>query len=667
VLSDPDIPDVNVDFGFPVCAKKSPTELFLLEKAGRYEILWEVIMGAVVMAGTHSGCGKTTITLGILAALAKKGFKVQSFKAGPDFIDAGLHARVTGVGARNLDLWMCGGDFTRRTFAAHSAWADISVVEGVMGLFDGDNSTSALAAALGLPVVLVVDAFGMAESAGAVVSGFHARRQADSRAERRAEVRAAGQAEGRADSRAEDRADSRADSRINDGSHGFSGISGVIFNRAASDNHFKRLKSSVREIPVLGYLPGEQAWQIAHRHLGLTTNEEDPISDEALEKLSDAVLRHIDLDLLIKIAGGAAAQSGQNGGPDGAAASAPANADVSVRSDRPDPAVRSDQPGPAVRSDRPAPAVRSDRPDPAVRFDRPAPATRFDRPDVFDGSGRPNWPNQAARPAEFTVAVASDKAFCFYYEDNLDMLADQGARIVRFSPLDDTEIPDAHAMYFGGGYPELHAEKLSKNASFLESLLRAARAGMPMYAECGGLMYLSRGIRDFQGRVFPMAGILPFGTVMRNKRSRLGYREVTLKRDCIIGPRGAVLRGHEFHYSDIEDDIRGDIRDDFEVFPGGAGGISGISNPADPADPASPGADTASHTIAPASPAIAPAPSAVEPVWQAAYCVADARGAPLGDEGFVSKNVLASYVHLHFGSYPAAASHIAARAKGVYR
>ncbi len=129
-------------------------------------------MQGVVIAGTHSGCGKTTITLGILAALKKKNIDVRPFKAGPDFIDTGLHSLITGRKSRNLDLWMCGGDYVKECFDKHSADADISVIEGVMGMYDGNLSTADLAAALGLPVILVVDAYGMAESAGAVVKGF---------------------------------------------------------------------------------------------------------------------------------------------------------------------------------------------------------------------------------------------------------------------------------------------------------------------------------------------------------------------------------------------------------------------------------------------------------------------------------------------------------------
>ncbi len=184
-------------------------------------------MQRIVLAGTHSGCGKTTVTLGILAAFKKKGLEVQPFKAGPDFIDTGLHRLITGRPSRNLDIWMCGKQATIECFKRHAESADIAVIEGVMGMYDGEFSTAMLASTLGAPTILVVDAYGMAESAGAVVKGFASEL-----------------------------------------------IAGVIFNRVASDSHFKRLKDSVQNVPVLGYLPRDLDFEIPHRHLGLVVAEE---------------------------------------------------------------------------------------------------------------------------------------------------------------------------------------------------------------------------------------------------------------------------------------------------------------------------------------------------------------------------------------------------------
>src|SRR5512143_538731 len=443
----------------------------------------------IIIAGTHSGCGKTTVTLGVLAALRKKGFVVQPFKAGPDFIDSGLHRLVSDRPSRNLDQWMCGPDFVTDCFARHTAGADIAVVEGVMGMYDGDCSTAGLAALLRIPVILVVDASGMAESAGAVVRGF-------------------------------------AEFGLRTSEFGGEGkdlkFAGVIFNRVASEYHYKRLKDSVRDVPVLGYLPWELDFEIPHRHLGLSIAEENPLAPDALERLADTVIRHVDIDEVIRKAEPSGARNYRG--------------EIGLRND-----------------------------------------TR-----------------------RFRLAVAYDKAFSFYYEDNLDMLRDAGGEIIRFSPLADPALPSGvDAVYIGGGYPELHAEELSRNVSLLESIRAWVDAGKPLYAECGGLMYLSKGIRDFDNRFFAMAGVFPFETRM-TKKPRLGYREILLNEACVIGDKGETCRGHEFHYSEIEAGTMSQY----------AGGRKEI------------------------------------------YRISDKSGEHVRDEGFRLMNTLASYVHVHFGSNP---------------
>ncbi|MEW5745559.1 MAG: cobyrinate a,c-diamide synthase [Nitrospirota bacterium] len=447
-------------------------------------------MQGFVIAGTHSGCGKTTVTLGILAALRRRGCSVQSFKAGPDFIDAGLHRLITGRASRNLDLWMCGEESVIDCFDRHTGDADIAVVEGVMGLYDGEQSTAALARVLRLPVVLVVDAYGMAESAGAIVQGF-ARYGADA-------------------------------------SSGL--IAGVLFNRVASESHYARLKESVRDVPVLGCLPRSLDFEIPHRHLGLATAEEHPIARENIGKLADTVLRYIDMDALV------------------------ARADLSMRGSGVTP--------PCL----PLPKGRSEE----------------------------------GLPSTIKIAVAYDKAFCFYYEDNLDLLRAAGAEIVPFSPLADSALPDAaDALYIGGGYPELYAAELARNGSLRAALAEWSGSGRPLYAECGGLMYLSRGIHAFDGSFFPMVGTLPFETVMKKGRAHLGYRKVVLDKDCILGKKGEECRGHEFHYSEIKKS-----------------------------------AEASSDLVS------------------SAYSVQDRSGHAIGAEGYSVKNTLASYIHIHFGSNP---------------
>jgi len=430
-----------------------------------------------MIAGTHSGCGKTTVTLGVIAALVDRGIPVQSFKAGPDFIDAGLHRLASGRTAINLDLWMCGDEGLVSSFCRYAPMGDIAIVEGVMGMFDGEYGSAVLAGCLGVPVVLVVDAYGMAESAAALVHGYTTW---------------------------------AANSGVT--------LAGVIFNRVGSGGHFERLKKAVIGVEVLGYVPRADDVEIAARHLGLTTADETPLTRVQVEALAALVEKHIDIERLI--------------------------------------------------------ALSEIDAEPCER--------------ILGRGGK--------IPLTVRIAVARDVAFSFYYEENLDLLREAGADIVTFSPLWDAALPDdVHALFIGGGYPELNADQLSANEGMRSSIAAFIASGKPVYAECGGLMYLSQGIHDREGRFFPMVGALPFATRMMSRRVRLGYREITFREDCIFGHAGSTMRGHEFHYSEIE---------------------SGATD---------------TKTV---------------------YSVADAQGADLPPEGYASDAVLASYIHVHFGSNP---------------
>jgi len=384
---------------------------------------------SLMIAGTQSGSGKSTVTLGLLAALKKQGIEVQPFKAGPDFIDPGLHTLITGRVSRNLDLWICGPDYVRQCMNRHSAGAGAVVIEGVMGLFDGaERSSAALAKTLGAKVLLVVDAYGMAESAGAILKGFN--------------------------------------------EYG-SGIDAVIFNRVGSRRHYERLRSAVPNgIEALGYLPRDAAYSIPERHLGLTTAEEAEVDSDFIDSLCEAVTGNIDMYRVRELA----------------------------------------------RPEAEAPRAQTEGHPPRVR-----------------------------------LAVARDKAFCFYYEDNLDMLRAAGAELVFFSPISDNALPEGiEGVYLGGGYPEVHALRLSANSGMLESIRDWVSNGRPLYAECGGLVYLGCSVRA-DGEVHRMAGALPYECELLEKRAALGYREARLEADCILGPSGAVLKGHEFHYSRISE------------------------------------------------------------------------------------------------------------------
>jgi cobyrinic acid a,c-diamide synthase len=447
---------------------------------------------AFAIAGPASGVGKTTVTLGLLAALRSRGLIVQPFKCGPDFIDPGHHRRVCQRASRNLDAWMLPAEVNRAIFLQHAASADVSVVEGMMGLFDGASrssnagSTAATAVLLNLPIVLVVDASQMAASAAALVHGF-----------------------------------ATFDPTVH--------LAGVIFNQVGGATHYSLLQEAVerggRTAP-LGYLPHDNRLRIPERYLGLVTAGEEVLSEEAVAYLADLVERHIDIDRLLDHA----AVVGSFG------------------------------------DDQPA---------------KPPPTT--------------------AR-----IGVARDRAFCFYYEDNVDALRRAGAEIVDFSPMDDADLPPGlDALYFGGGYPELWADALSANHGMRASVKRFIDVNHPVYAECGGLMYLAETIQERNGRTRPMVGALPWTVVMTEQLQRFGYVEVTFTRDCLLGAAGTTTRGHSFHCSRIE------------------GSTAEIPR-----------------------------------AYQLHYALAGMDDA----EGFTVGSVLASYIHLHFLSTPTLASAFVHRA-----
>ncbi len=386
-----------------------------------------------LIAGTHSGCGKTTISLGIMAALGQMGHQVQPFKCGPDFIDPTLHGVVCGQISRNLDLRMCGPEFVNHTFTGHPA--EVRVVEGVMGLFDGGEASAAsLAKELKIPVVLVVDASAAAESVAAVVKGF-----------------------------------SELDPDVR--------VAGVIFNRIGSPFHLELVQGAVEkfcQVPVLGYLPQDVDFNIPERHLGLHMGDEGVLSQEKINHLAETIIHYVNLGGLLATTEDA-----------GETAIVPPSA-------------------------------------------------------------------QQARTHKKRLAVARDEAFCFYYQDNFDLFEQAGIELVFFSPLHDQTLPaDIDAIYIGGGYPELHGVQLAANGQIRQALKAWSEQGGFMYGECGGFMYLSQGITDHDGHHHEMVGAFPVQTRMGKRLRSLGYREATLQADTLWGSTGDILRGHEFHYSEI--------------------------------------------------------------------------------------------------------------------
>ncbi len=396
---------------------------------------------AIVIAGTSSNCGKTTVSLGLMAAMTAAGNHIQPFKCGPDFIDPTLHRKVTGRTSWNLDLRICSREYVTALFEAVSVENGINIVEGVMGLFDGgDSSAAAIARLLDLPVLLVVDTASAAESIAAVIKGFEV-----------------------------------MDPAVH--------IAGVVLNRIASKRHLELVSDAVRrhcQAEIAGFLPRDLNISIPSRHLGLHMGEE--LSGEWLQRLSQLAQKHLDLKMVEKIASRAVSRL--------------------IKTPITPPWLDQDEEG-------------QGSPDPRTR-----------------------------------IGVAMDRAFCFYYQDNLEMLRSAGAELVEFSPVNDEHLPaDLDGLYIGGGYPELYGAELQENRSMRHAILQFSRSGRPVFAECGGFMYLCDSIETIDGKRFQMAGIFSAVSSMEKRLSALGYREVVTILDTPIAPRHTLMKGHEFHYS----------------------------------------------------------------------------------------------------------------------
>ena len=391
----------------------------------------------LVISGTGSSAGKTTSSLALAKCFQNKGLTVQTFKCGPDYLDPTYLERVTGRPCHNLDGWMMGKDAVLATFARACKGADIAIIEGMMGLFDGASpdseigSTAEIAKWLKAPVILMIDASGMARTIAAHAQGFK-----------------------------------EYDPALN--------VAGIIANKVGSRGHLDLLRESKPAIPVVGGFPKCPDLVFPSRHLGLVTASKKTVKDELIDRWAELASEWFEIDTICDLA------------------KACGNLTEVVGTESRDVKVKC------------------------------------------------------------KIGIANDDAFHFYYDDNLARLKAAGAELVEYSPKDDATVPDVAGLYFGGGYPETIAKELSSNKSMLESIRAFAEKGGPIYAECGGLMYLTSGIRTLENEFYPLVGLIPGECRMFENLKSLGYVETKTTTDTLLGRAGTTFKGHQFRYSEIE-------------------------------------------------------------------------------------------------------------------
>lgn len=408
----------------------------------------DVHIPRIMIAAAASGSGKTTIACALMEALKKRRKKVVAGKCGPDYIDPMFHKEVLGVASENLDLFFCEAEVLRNLFIRHGAGADIAVLEGVMGYYDGmvlgsdRGSSYEVAALLETPVILAVPCKGMAVTILAVIKGM-------------------------------------IEFRAN------SNIKGILLNRI-SDHQYPRMKQMIEEglqqmgydLPVVGYVPELDVFCLESRHLGLVTPQEISDIKTQIEQAGEIFAKTVDIGLVEELAGQA-------------------------------PGLRSGQ-------EKHISAQSSNEP--------------------------------------VKIAVAQDAAFCFYYQDNLELLRQLGAELVFFSPLADRQLPEGiQGLIIGGGYPELYAGQLAENISMQRSIRRELEDGLPCLAECGGFMYLQEWLEDAGGIMRRMCGVIPGRAHRTGYLGRFGYIELKALTDGVYLKKGEHIRGHEFHYWDSSD------------------------------------------------------------------------------------------------------------------
>ena len=432
----------------------------------------------IILAGTGSAVGKTTIASGIMKALSER-YNVQPFKVGPDYIDPSYHTLATGNVSRNLDSFFMQEGQIRDSYLKGMAGKDIAVIEGVRGLYEGIDSvndigsTASVAKALEAQVILIINSRSLVKSAAALVLGFKS-----------------------------------LDPEIN--------IAGVILNKVKNKAHYLKTKRSVEELTgteVIGGIERDESISIEQRHLGLVPARERETSLEYINLWSEVIKNSIDLDRLVEIAGDSS---------------------------------------------------------------------------KITSNLIPIWNKINKEPVK--IGVAYDEVFNFYYKENLESLEANNAKIEYFSPLSDENLPDVDGLYIGGGYPELFSKELSKNKNMLRDIRQFHLENRPIFAECGGLMYLMNSIHDDK-----VVNIYPYKSVLTDRVQALKYTIAEVTKDNIISKKGEIFHGHEFHYSKV-------IVDELK------------------------------HELA--------------------FKITRGKGSYNNHDGFIEKNTLASYVHTHVAAMP---------------
>jgi cobyrinic acid a,c-diamide synthase len=506
----------------------------------------------IIIAALRGGSGKTLLSIGIIAALGESGKSIAPFKKGPDYIDAGWLALAAGRPCYNLDSFLLSQADNLQSFLSHSIDSDMSVIEGNRGLYDGidlagSTSTAELAKLIKCPVVLCVDCTKITRTMAAMVAGC-----------------------------------SLFDPAVM--------INGVILNRVANARHEKKLRDSIEHycgMPVIGAIPklGEQ--HFPERHLGLVPTPEHDWANNSIEAISRIAEQHIDLDALITIAQkapglgtevrsqktedrrqrtedrrqrtedrgqraegrGQISEVGSGKLEVGSRKAEVGNPEAEIEVQH--PATNGKEPEtstqrPATRDPRPAPSIEhpvSSIQQPVSSIEHPAASIQYRAP-------RPQHPVSNIDQPLVRIGVIKDSAFQFYYPENIDALAERGAEIVFVSPLKDRELPELDALYIGGGFPETHAEQLSANTKFNCRLKALAEDGFPIYAECGGLMYLGEQL-VLENKSYSMVGILPVTFDFFKRPQGHGYTIVKVEGKNPYYEVGCEIRGHEFHYSRV--------------------------------------------------------------------------------------------------------------------